>query len=145
MQLSCIKLYSMTGNKKVIADLRTRGMRATPIRLSIISMLRRSTTPLSTRQILATLSGQPHKTTVYRETETLTRAGLLRGIDAGDGIKRYESTAREHHHHVICTKCRSIADLPATDCMHELRRARRTGFFVKDHDVQIFGLCANCK
>jgi Fe2+ or Zn2+ uptake regulation protein len=135
----------MTGNKKVISDLRTRGMRTTPIRLSIISILQRSTAPLSTQQLLATLSGHPHKTTVYRETETLARAGLLRSIDIGDGIKRYESTTREHHHHVICTSCRSIKEIPASSCLQELRSARRIGFSVQDHDVQIFGLCANCK
>ena len=135
----------MENSNNVITELRRRGLRATPVRLAIIKILQRSSAPLSTQQLLSSLSGQPHKTTIYRETEALVHAGLLRGVDAGDGIRRYESAARGHHHHAICTSCRSITDLPATDCIHELRRARRTGFFVQDHDVQLFGLCANCK
>src|SRR3989338_2605881 len=135
----------MNSDQKILAELLQRGLRATLIRLAIIKILQRSLTPCSTQELLSLLGRQPHKTTIYRETEALVHAGLLRGVDAGDGIRRYESAARGHHHHAICTSCRSITDLPATDCIHELRRARRTGFFVQDHDVQLFGLCANCK
>lgn len=135
----------MNSDQKILAELRQQGLRATPVRLAVMKTLHHSATPLSTQQLLSLLSDRPHKTTIYRETETLARTGLLRSIDVGDGIRRYESTARDHHHHAICTNCYSIAELAAADCSHELRGARQAGFLVQDHDVQILGLCASCK
>ena len=145
MQLSCIVYYYMKNNEKVAITLRNRGLRTTPFRLAIIKAMSRIPSPLSPQQLLSLLEGRPHKTTIYRETETLVRAGLLRSVDAGDGIRRYESATRKHHHHAICTNCRSIKEIPASSCLQELRSARRIGFSIQDHDVQVFGLCPNCK
>ena len=55
-----------------------------------------------------------------------------------------------HHHHLICTTCSRIDDFAISiDDEHELlkalgRRAKRAGFVVSGHRLDLVGTCANC-
>ena len=83
--------------------------------------------------------------TVYRNLERFTEAGLLEKILFHDGVTRY-SAAERHGHYLICTACDQklrIADCPLHHIESDL--ARETGFTISGHDLTIYGLCPNCK
>lgn len=71
---------------------------------------------------------------------------MIQAVDLGDGEKRYESVEPgEHHHHLICTNCRTSIHLD--ECSVETfskRVEERHGFMVKSHMLEIFGICAEC-
>jgi Fur family ferric uptake transcriptional regulator len=89
----------------------------------------------------------PGLTTVYRSLESLVNLGLVQAVDLGDGERRYELVKPgEHHHHLICDKCRSSVHLD--QCLIEdLEHAvsKKYGFEISSHVLEIFGLCPNCK
>jgi Fur family transcriptional regulator, ferric uptake regulator len=87
------------------------------------------------------------RASVYRALELLRDHGLIKRLDLGDGVARYElaDPAGEHHHHLVCENCgRLVAfDDPA------LERAiddvsERLGVRVQHHEVVLRGACADC-
>ncbi len=85
--------------------------------------------------------------TVYRTLSLLTQSGLAVELDFGDGQKRYEHNyMHSHHDHMICTECGKIIEFnhPLIEKFQE-EVARRNGFTITSHKLDMFGLCADCK
>jgi Fur family ferric uptake transcriptional regulator len=73
--------------------------------------------------------------------------GLAREVRFKDGIVRYELAEKYHHHHLVCTNCGRIDELPHCD-MRALERwaLRGSRHFarVDEHALEFFGTCAAC-
>lgn len=85
--------------------------------------------------------------TVYRTMKLLNEAGLATGLNLGDGFSRYESpSGRGHHDHLVCRRCGEIVEF-ANDQIEELQEkmAKRYGFVVTDHRLELYGLCGGCR
>ncbi|BDG06415.1 Fur family transcriptional regulator [Anaeromyxobacter oryzae] len=85
--------------------------------------------------------------TVYRTMKLLAECGLASARQFGDGQTRYEPAAgRAHHDHLICTSCGEIVEF-ANERIETLQAlvARRHGFEVESHRLELYGRCARCK
>jgi Fur family ferric uptake transcriptional regulator len=85
--------------------------------------------------------------TVYRTMKLLSECGLAHTRNFGDGQTRYEAAAgREHHDHLICTSCGTIVEFE-NDRIEALQEAvaRKHGFRVTSHKMELYGLCAKCR
>jgi Fur family transcriptional regulator, ferric uptake regulator len=85
--------------------------------------------------------------TVYRTMKLLSECGLAVARQFGDGQARYEAGAgREHHDHLICTVCGDILEFANAriESLQELV-ARRHGFEVESHRLELYGRCARCR
>ena len=85
--------------------------------------------------------------TVYRTLKLFTEAGLAREILLHDGQTRYEHVvAGEHHDHLVCTGCNSIIEFE-DETIEKLQDeiAARHGFLIKNHKMEIYGLCSTCR
>ncbi len=85
--------------------------------------------------------------TVYRTVKLLAECGLASARQFGDGQTRYESAAgRAHHDHLICTRCGEIVEF-ANELIEsqQAQVARRHGFEVESHRLELYGRCARCK
>ena len=85
--------------------------------------------------------------TVYRTMKLLVESGLATARQFGDGQTRYESsTGKGHHDHLICTHCGEIVEF-ADDEIETLQAAvaRRHGFEVERHKLELYGRCARCR
>jgi Fur family ferric uptake transcriptional regulator len=85
--------------------------------------------------------------TVYRTLKLFVEAGLAREILLHDGQTRYEHvSAGEHHDHLVCTGCNSIIEFE-DETIEKLQNeiAARHGFQIKNHKMEIYGLCATCR
>ena len=81
--------------------------------------------------------------TVYRTLHLLSELGLVRRLDLGDG-PRYE-LAEDHHHHLICEACGSVAEFD--QCPLDLGRLPEVGgnFEVHAHSLEVYGRCSSCR
>lgn len=131
--------------------LRSRGQRYTPLRRAIVHIVRSRARPLAIHDILA--SGRRlAQSSVYRNLVVLEQAGVVRRLVAAGGSARYElaEDLTEHHHHLICTSCGSVEDLPAPAGLERTVNratatlASRRGFRVRAHRVDMLGLCSQC-
>lgn len=84
--------------------------------------------------------------TVYRALGFLEEVNLITSIVFGNDGKKYESNAKEHHDHLICTSCGKIVEF--VDDEIEKRQdkiASKNKFKITSHSMQLYGLCANCQ
>ena len=85
--------------------------------------------------------------TVYRTMKLLSESGLAHARNFGDGQTRYEAAIGRHHHdHLICTNCGKIIEFE-NDRIEALQDvvARRHGFKVTSHKMELYGLCRECQ
>jgi Fur family ferric uptake transcriptional regulator len=86
--------------------------------------------------------------TVYRTMKLLAECGVAVPRQfGGDGQTRYEAAAgRAHHDHLICTACGEIVEF-ANERIESLQEtvARRHGFEVESHRLELYGRCARCR
>ncbi|MFT3708976.1 MAG: transcriptional repressor [Archangium sp.] len=85
--------------------------------------------------------------TVYRTMKLLAECGLAHARNFGDGQTRYEAAVgREHHDHLICTRCGTIIEFE-NDQIERMQDAvaRKHGFKVTSHKMELYGLCKNCQ
>lgn len=137
----------MNSEQLILDELKRRGLRQSRIRKILVNIFTNSSQPISAVDLLEKNKVSANKTTIYRELYTLVSQKILREIDFGDGIKRYELSGDTHHHHLICTNCKKIEDVDLkTDLDKEEQRVEKeTGFKIKSHSLEFFGLCKNCQ
>jgi Fur family transcriptional regulator, stress-responsive regulator len=82
---------------------------------------------------------------VYDVLRALTAAGLLRRIEPGGSVARYESRVGDNHHHVVCRSCGVIADV---DCAVGdapcLTASNDRGFVIDEAEIIYWGVCPAC-
>jgi Fe2+ or Zn2+ uptake regulation protein len=138
-------------HETVGARLRQVDQRYTQGRRRLVELLARAGRPLSIPEILA---GHEHlpQSTVYRNLAVLESVGAVRRVDAVDGFSRYElaEDLTEHHHHLVCTSCGTVADYtPSERLERSMARAiaqiaAGTGFRPESHRLDLVGVCADC-
>ena len=148
----------MPGPYKWRHRFRCQGWRWTTPREVILNLLSQTTKHMSAKEIYATI----HRmypgiglTTVYRTLDLLNRMGLIHKMDIGDGQSRYEFRSgekKEHHHHLICTRCGEITDYSdfvdeELELLKKVEKnlAQKYNFLVQDHNIEFYGLCQKCR
>ena len=85
------------------------------------------------------------RATVFRTLDALSEVGVVERIDLPNGEHAYLACEPVHHHHVVCTRCgrsRDIDDARVRSVVRDV--ARRTGYRIDDHRLELFGLCPDC-
>lgn len=128
--------------------LRTHGFRVTKGRVRLLDTLARSGTPLSVQELRAKLKDAQDQATLYRTLTDLAAAGIVRRVDLNTGTAHFEYTpGREHHHHVVCTRCGTIEDIDncALDALEKQLMKRSKSFArISSHSLEFFGQCVRC-
>jgi len=131
--------------------LKNNGLKFTIQREVILEMLYKSDEHL-TPEALHHLIQEKHPelntgiATVYRTLSLLEDSEMVTSLSFGAQGKKYELGAKDHHDHIICTKCGKITEF--VDDEIEKRQnviAKDLGFIIQDHSMQIYGICSSCQ
>ncbi|NMA66606.1 MAG: transcriptional repressor [Clostridiaceae bacterium] len=130
--------------------LRKRNLRSTRHRKSILAELEKSKLPMTAEDLFIKLKSKNISisiSTVYRVLDVLVENGLaIQSNLPGANKAIYALNNKEHHHHLICIKCRDVYSLegcPLKD--YERSLENRLGFSIEGHTLEIFGYCQECK
>ena len=83
--------------------------------------------------------------TVYRNLRLLAQSGEIRQLDIAGSLSRFDGNS-DNHYHFRCEKCGRLFDLDEpVDRSIEDRVARKTGFKVTTHHLELIGLCPDCQ
>ena len=135
----------------VTAQLRRVRQRHTAGRRTIITTLRSLGRPVTVAE-LADAGAAASISSLYRNLGVLEQAGSIRRVVSSDDQTRYElsEVLSEHHHHVVCSHCGTVADITLPQTIEEafvqageLALAAH-GFQVDGHHLELVGACANC-
>lgn len=86
------------------------------------------------------------RATVYNTLGELVAAGQVREVSLEGRAKRYDPNVAGAHHHLVCTRCGLIRDVPAAVTpADELPAVDRHGFEVRDVEVTYRGTCPGCQ
>jgi Fur family ferric uptake transcriptional regulator len=129
--------------------LATRDLRLTEARAAIVEAALQRPGHYPIDELIADLKARGirgSKATVYRTLPLLAEAGILSpAIIAGDS-KSYETTyGREHHDHLICSRCNKVVEFEF-EAFEILQRevAGRYGFRLETHHHELVGTCPEC-
>jgi Fe2+ or Zn2+ uptake regulation protein len=85
------------------------------------------------------------RATVFRALDLFAELGAVERLDLPSGDHAYVTCEPAHHHHVICSGCGRTADVDDAGLQAVTSQiARRTGFRIDAHRLEMFGLCADC-
>ena len=126
--------------------LRAAGYRNGPARVAVIRLLDGEHCCVSAADVHESLGDRVGLASVYRVLESLSAVGLVRRVDVGDGIARYEPLRESHHHHLVCTTCGKVEAFDDPALERAIRRVEaKSGYAVEQHDVVLQGACADCR
>jgi Fur family ferric uptake transcriptional regulator len=88
------------------------------------------------------------RATVYRNVELFEELGIVQRLQIGWKY-RLELTDNfvHHHHHLTCTQCGTVTALAEDEQLERrlLGLAHALNFTPLDHQLEIRGLCTNCR
>lgn len=143
-------------NRKEFEELlRKKGLKVTTQRIAVLEALSEERdSHLTAEEIYNKVkAGSPDigLATIYRTIQMLLELKIIDRIYLDDGYVRYElghvyeDEDSHHHHHLICVKCGRVRSFQG-DLLGEFEKKmeEKTGFQIQDHDVKLYGYCADC-
>lgn len=127
--------------------LKQRGQSLTTARLAVFKALQ-DKEPQTMGEVVRACVGKADRASVYRAIALFEQLGIVQRLQIGWKYKLELSDAfHRHHHHLTCSRCGAVIPLPE-DRQLEARLhtlARSQDFIMKDHQLEIQGLCAGCR
>jgi Fur family zinc uptake transcriptional regulator len=127
-------------------------------RRAIVSMLETSDRPLTILEILQrskSFKGTKNEiaqSSLYRNLVVLEEVGAVQRVVSTDDNGRYELNEEilGHHHHMLCSICGDVRDVTVPPQLEEeldnalTQLAKRSGFKLDQHRLDLIGRCKNC-
>lgn len=125
------------------------GERVTRQRLVVADALTRAGRQLTASELYERLrSTKPSlgRATVFRTLDRLVEAGVARRLELEGHVYAYVACEPEHHHHLSCTQCGRVEEIPESWVEPIAGRASRLlDFEIDDARLDFYGRCANCR
>lgn len=86
-----------------------------------------------------------NRSTVYRNLEIFTEAGLMYKTLSDQGISKVKlKCTTEHHHHLMCDICGKIVIYDDCESAKYKKFAKSKGFKLTSHTLELHGICDKC-
>jgi Fe2+ or Zn2+ uptake regulation protein len=126
-----------------------QGYRLTDARRAVVEIMARSTHALTPIEIYDEARGAHSAlglVTVYRTLEALEEQGLIQRVHQPQGCQAFITAPAGHQHLLVCQQCGETTIFEGDDLETLIKSiARKTGFQITEHWLQLFGFCPNCK
>ena len=138
----------LTANK-IAGILRKEGYKLTPQRHTVLNALASSHDHLTPELIYEkSLVEDPGigRVTVYRTLDILSKLDLVCRVHSDNGCRSYMMRRpSEHHHHLVCSHCGKVVDFANCSLVDlEKKLSEESGFDIKGHLLEFYGLCHDC-
>jgi Fur family transcriptional regulator, ferric uptake regulator len=132
-----------------LESLQTSGYRLTGPRRALVEIIAASSHALSPLDLFD-LGRKEYPglglVTVYRTLEKLEELGLVQRVHQPGGCHMVLRAPQGHEHLLMCTTCRRAYYFSGDELGPLIEEiARRSGFIIQDHWLQLQGLCAACQ
>jgi len=132
-----------------LKHLKQNGYRLTPARRAVVQVMASTPRAITPLQVYDSARGG-HRAlglvSVYRTLEKLEELGLIQRVHQPEGCQAFVAASEGHQHLLICSQCGRTAFFEGDDLQPLIRSiARRSGFAIGEHWLQLFGLCKDCQ
>lgn len=130
--------------------IQSRNMRYTPERESVVKEVFSRHDHFTADDLYLSLRERNQRisrSSVYRTLPLMIAAGLVDEVFQEDGVSYYEHTyGHEDHCHLRCLVCGRIDEFAESGMQDlEKRLARRSGYRVTGHRLEVSGVCPQCQ
>ena len=132
---------------KLQEELKKAGYSLTKPRQTVFGALQ-APKPKTMRELVDSLDGVIDRASVYRTVALFETLGIVTRIQHGWKYRLELSDAyTPHHHHLTCQNCQRVISFDEPSNFEELvdRIATKHGFIPRAHNLEIFGLCTQCR
>lgn len=137
----------MTAESK---ELKNAGLKITHPRIKILQLLDssevRHVSAEDVYKLLLESGEEIGLATVYRVLTQFEDAGLVVRLRFEGDHSVFEVAQEKHHDHMVCVKCGRVEEF--SDAGIEARQeevAKELGFELTDHELNMYGLCPDCR
>jgi Fur family transcriptional regulator, ferric uptake regulator len=138
-------------NQEWLACLQDNGYRLTAPRQAVVEVIASSPrllNPLDVYELAREHYPKLGLVTVYRTVEKLEELGLIQRVHRPSDCQAFVATAPGHQHLLICQRCGRVEYFSGDrekmdDLIAEV--GQDSGFRIKDHWLQLFGVCSECE
>ena len=136
------------GNPPIVTVLDRAGYRLTEPRRSLAGLIANRDGHFTATELLSEARAKRlgvGRATIFRTLEVLEGLGAVERLDLPSGEHTYVVCEPAHHHHVVCSRCGRTDEIDDAGLRTVVREvARRTGYRVDEHRLELFGLCPAC-
>lgn len=131
-----------------LEKLQSNGYRLTESRrtvVEIIAVSQRALSPLEVYELARSQITSIGLVTVYRTLEKLEELKLIQRVHQPQGCQAFIAAFTGHQHFILCQRCGKVMFFAGEDLEDYFERIGcQTGYKVKEHWLQLFGVCADC-
>ncbi len=132
-----------------LESLQDSGYRLTAPRRAIVTIIANSARALDAIEIYDLGRGEHPRlglVTVYRTLEKLEQLGLVQRVHQPDGCNMYLRAPEGHEHLLLCKSCGHMEYFSGDDLSQLIKEiSKRSGYQIREHWLQLFGLCNSCQ
>ena len=83
---------------------------------------------------------------VYRTLEKLEQLHLIQRVHQPQGCQAFISASGGHEHLLLCQNCGQVVFFEGDDLDAFIKSvSKKTGYQIREHWLQLFGLCQACQ
>ena len=132
-----------------LAALSSNGYRLTGSRRAVVEIIAACThamTPLEVFDQARETHPELGLVSVYRTLEKLEELHLIQRVHQPSGCQAFVSASQGHQHLLLCQGCGQVTFFEGDDLETLISAiSHRTGYDIKEHWLQLFGMCSNCR
>lgn len=132
-----------------LEQLQENGYRLTAARRAVVETIQKSTRALTPLEVFDMARKQYRAlglVSVYRTLEKLEELHIIQRVHQPQGCQAFISASQGHEHLLLCQRCGKVNFFAGDDLDALIQSiAKKTGYKVSEHWLQLFGLCEACQ
>ena len=135
--------------KTWLTQLQENGYRLTEARRAVVETVAatdRALTPIEVFDMAREQNPALGLVTVYRTLEKLEELHLIQRVHQPEGCQAFIAASQAHQHLLLCQNCGQVKFFEGDDLDALIATiSKKTGYQIRDHWLQLFGLCQGCQ
>jgi len=132
-----------------LTQLQENGYRLTDARRAVINIVHTSTRALTPVEVFD-MARKKYRglglVSVYRTLEKLEELHLVQRVHQPQGCQAFIAESRGHEHLLLCQNCGRVTFFEGDDLDTLIKAiSQKTGYLIREHWLQLFGLCQACQ
>lgn len=132
-----------------LIQLQENGYRLTEARRAVVRTIQtssRALTPVEVFDIARKKYPALGLVSVYRTLEKLEELHLIQRVHQPQGCQAFIAEGSGHEHLLLCQNCGQVMLFEGDDLDGLINTiSKKTGYIIRDHWLQLFGLCEACQ
>lgn len=132
-----------------LTQLQDNGYRLTEARRAVVETIQKSThalTPIEVFDIARKKYRALGLVSVYRTLEKLEELHLVQRVHQPQGCQAFIAESTGHEHLLLCQNCGKVTFFEGDDLDTLIKTiSNKTGYLIREHWLQLFGLCQACR